>query len=58
MGISLATNSLLSIAVMNIPILLAILYRINIEEKMLTKEFGEAYLKYSKQTNSIFPLIY
>lgn len=58
LGISIATNSLISMVVMNIPILFAILYRIRVEEKMLTEEFGEEYLKYCNQTNSIFPLIY
>lgn len=58
LGLSIATNSLVSILVMNMPILFAIFYRILIEEKMLTKEFGEAYVKYCEQTKRIFPLIY
>ena len=34
------------------------LYRIRMEEKLLTQEFGEEYLKYKKDTKKLIPFIY
>jgi protein-S-isoprenylcysteine O-methyltransferase Ste14 len=57
-GISIAMNSLVSFIVIFFPILLVIIYRINIEERTLVKEFGDAYINYSLNTKKLVPLIF
>jgi len=57
-GLSIAMNSVISILAITIPILLAILYRIKVEEDILVKEFGEFYEDYKKKTNKIIPKLY
>ena len=57
-GISLALRS--SIAVIIVIIMCAIAYgfRINFEEKVLIKEFGNDYLNYKKRTKKLIPFIF
>lgn len=57
-GISLGMNSLLSFVIVTVPIFFAILYRVRIEEKLLTEEFGEEYVNYSKKVKRLIPFIY
>ncbi len=57
-GLSIAMNSVISLAVISIPVLLAIIYRIKVEESILLKEFGEVYENYSKETYKIIPKFY
>ena len=57
-GLGLAFVNWLSIIIIFIPILISFIYRIHIEEKVLIAEFGEEYLKYSNNTNKLFPGIY
>ncbi len=57
-GLSLAMNSLISIAVITIPITLVLLYRIKVEEEILVNEFGDRYLEYMKITRKMVPGIY
>lgn len=57
-GLSLAMNSLLSLALITIPITLVLLYRIKIEETILINEFGDSYLDYKKRSRRIIPGIY
>jgi protein-S-isoprenylcysteine O-methyltransferase Ste14 len=57
-GEALAMNTLISFFVVFIPICLAILYRIYIEEKLLEEFFGEAYRQYKLNTRRIIPFIY
>jgi len=47
-------SGLLSMSVL-IPILL---YRIRLEERMLTAEFGDAYRVYQQTTRKLVPFIY
>lgn len=56
-GLSLAMNSLFSVLAV-IPVVLAILYRINIEESILSQEFGGTYKDYMKKTSKIIPKLY
>ncbi|HEX7493604.1 MAG TPA: isoprenylcysteine carboxylmethyltransferase family protein [Bacteroidales bacterium] len=57
-GFSATMNSLFSFLVLFVPVLLAITYRINIEERVLTCEFGENYLLYMSKTKKLIPGVY
>ncbi len=57
-GLSISMNSIISLSVITIPILLALIYRIKTEENILIKEFGETYKDYIKKTYKIIPRIY
>ena len=58
LGLSLAMNSLVSLAVIIVPLFLVTVYRIRIEEKLLLDEFGDTYKNYMLKTKRIFPGIY
>jgi protein-S-isoprenylcysteine O-methyltransferase Ste14 len=58
LAIPLVFNSwgaLLLIMVFTVP---ALIYRINVEEEMLTSHFGEAYITYSQNTKKLIPGIW
>ena len=57
-GLSVAMNTVISVVVITIPVLLVILYRIKIEEKILVSEFGDSYKDYMKLTYRIIPKLY
>lgn len=57
-GLSLAMNSLPSLFIVNLPILIALLYRIHVEESILKTEFGEDYEHYSNNTSRLIPKIF
>jgi protein-S-isoprenylcysteine O-methyltransferase Ste14 len=57
-GLAIGMNSFYSILVIAIPVFLAILYRIRVEEAVLLEEFGEDYRKYMKTTRKIIPYLY
>ena len=57
-GISTSMSNWLSILVMMIPITLAYLYRIKVEERFMIDQLGEDYLKYQERTNRLIPLLY
>ena len=57
-GLSIAMNSIISLIVITIPILLAIIYRMKIEEAILIKEFGKIYENYRIKTYKIIPKLY
>jgi protein-S-isoprenylcysteine O-methyltransferase Ste14 len=57
-GEALTMNTLVSFIIIFVPICLAILYRINIEEKMLEEFFGDTYRNYKLNTRRIIPFIY
>jgi protein-S-isoprenylcysteine O-methyltransferase Ste14 len=58
MGISISISNWLSIVLMMIPITLGYLYRIKVEEKFLTDQFGEDYKHYQDRTKRIIPMLY
>jgi protein-S-isoprenylcysteine O-methyltransferase Ste14 len=58
LGFGLSTNNWLSIAIVFIPVFAVFIYRMNIEEKMLTEQFGDAYKDYMKHTRRVIPWIY
>jgi protein-S-isoprenylcysteine O-methyltransferase Ste14 len=58
LGLGIALVNWLSIIIIFVPILIAFVNRIYIEEKVLCDEFGEEYLNYSNNTYRLFPGIY
>jgi protein-S-isoprenylcysteine O-methyltransferase Ste14 len=58
LGISMFMSNLLSCIVVVIPIFLATNYRISVEEKALTTEFGAEYEDYKRRVKKIIPGIY
>lgn len=57
-GFSFAMSSFYSFLVFFVPVFMAIVYRISIEEKILISEFGDRYLKYKENTKRIIPGIW
>ncbi len=57
-GLSMVMGSLISILIVILPVLIAVIYRIEVEEKVLLREFGDAYRSYAKNTYKIIPGIY
>ena len=58
LGFASIMSSIYSFLVLVIPVFVAIVYRIKVEENLLRNEFGESYLKYSKDTKKLIPGIY
>ncbi|WP_120212053.1 methyltransferase family protein [Epilithonimonas arachidiradicis] len=58
LGLGLFLNNWLALFIAFIPPFLAFLYRIKIEEKALTEQFGQDYLDYKKSTKKLIPYIY
>lgn len=57
-GLSMGMNNILSVAIIIIPAFLAILYRINVEEKILIDEFDERYRDYAEKTKRLIPFLF
>lgn len=57
-GFAMAMRNWASFLVIAIPIGVAVLYRIKVEERALIQAFGDRYLAYSRQTKSLIPFIY
>ncbi|HBZ00072.1 MAG TPA: isoprenylcysteine carboxylmethyltransferase family protein [candidate division Zixibacteria bacterium] len=58
LGLGLAYSNWLSILIIFIPILLAFLYRIRVEEAALITAFGDSYKDYSARTRRLLPGIF
>jgi len=58
LGLGLSFSNWLSTAVILIPIGAAFLYRIRVEERVLSEVFGEEYVKYCKTTKRLVPGVY
>lgn len=58
LGLGLSFASWLSTVVIFVPVLVAFLFRIRVEETALLNRFGEEYLEYSKATWRLLPGIY
>jgi len=54
-GIAISLNNWISLIVIVVPITIALVNRIRIEEKLLHKEFGKEYEEYVRKTNRLFP---
>jgi protein-S-isoprenylcysteine O-methyltransferase Ste14 len=57
-GLGLSMNNWLSLILIFIPVLFAFIHRMNIEEKVLTGQFGKQYSDYIGKTNRIVPFVY
>jgi protein-S-isoprenylcysteine O-methyltransferase Ste14 len=57
-GLSIGMANILSAIVIIIPMFLTIGYRIKVEEKLLTEEFGESYESYKSNSWKLLPGIY
>jgi len=41
-----------------LPVLVGLLYRIRVEERALSDEFGEVYRSYARRTKRLVPFVY
>lgn len=57
-GFALGMNTLISFIVVVLPVFVAIMYRIKVEENLLVETFGEEYIKYSSSTKKIIPYLF
>jgi len=58
LGFGLSLNNWLSLAIVFLPTLFAFIHRMNIEEKVLTEQFGKQYQDYVSKTKRILPFVY
>ena len=58
LGLGVSLNNWISLAVIFVPVLIAFIYRMGIEEKMLIKHSGPEYEAYMKETKRLIPKIY
>jgi len=57
-GLSLMFTNVFTILIITVPIVLAFLHRIKIEEDVLTNVIGTEYIEYSRHTKKLIPFIY
>ncbi len=57
-GFAAVMDSFNSLMVLAVPVLIAVLYRIRVEETLLAKEFGERYSEYKNETKKLLPGIF
>jgi len=58
LGLGFALQNWLTIIVIFLPIFAALSYRIYIEEKVLSEQFGEEYSNYASRTQKLIPWIF
>jgi len=58
LGFGLSLNNWVSLIVIFIPVLISFIYRINVEEKLMSGQFGKDYDEYKKHTKRLVPYIY
>ena len=57
-GFCLSLNNWLTFLIIMIPVIATFINRINIEEKLLLRQFGSEYEEYKRKTKRLVPLIY
>ncbi len=57
-GFCLSLNNWLSLLIIMIPVIATFINRINIEEKLLLRQFGSEYEEYKRKSKRLVPLIY
>ena len=57
-GLGLSINNVASFFMIVVPVTAAFLYRISIEEKMLSRAFGAEYKDYKTKTKRLIPFVY
>lgn len=58
LGLGLFLNNWLSLFIAFVPVFLAFLYRIKVEEQALIQQFGNEYLEYKRKTKKLIPFVY
>lgn len=58
LGVALNTRSWVGAAIVLVPIVIALLYRIHVEEAALTSAFGEEYRSYCRSTKRLLPGVF
>ncbi len=58
LGLGISLGNIYSLVVVFIPVTLAFLYRIKVEEDALSKHFGEKYEVYKSHTKKLIPFIF
>lgn len=58
LGFAISLNNWVSLLIVVIPVTAAFLYRIRVEEAMLTASFGAEYEAYQRTTNRLLPGVY
>jgi len=54
-AIGLAMGDVIGLLLLTIPTAMALIYRINIEEKFMTEQFGKVYWEYRRTTKKLIP---
>jgi len=57
-GFGLSLNNWISLFIITVPVTIALIYRIKIEEIILIKQFGSTYTDYMKKTHKLIPWVY
>ncbi len=57
-GFAVCMNSILSFFIVVIPILMTLLYRIYVEERILMSEFEDFYIDYKCKTKKLIPFVF
>jgi protein-S-isoprenylcysteine O-methyltransferase Ste14 len=57
-AMGLSTRNWLGLAIMVLPPVAALMYRIHVEELALTQAFGSQYIEYSRTTKRLIPFVY
>jgi protein-S-isoprenylcysteine O-methyltransferase Ste14 len=57
-AVGLALRSWVALILVTVPPVLALLYRIHVEERALAQEFGPDYTAYCESTKRLIPVVY
>lgn len=57
-GFGLCLNNWISLSIIIVCMLFSFIRRIQVEEAVLTEQFGQAYIDYAKNTKRLIPFIY
>jgi protein-S-isoprenylcysteine O-methyltransferase Ste14 len=57
-GFGISLNNWISLFIITVPVIIAMLNRIKIEEKLLIEQFGEDYQEYMRESFRLIPWIY
>lgn len=57
-GLGMSFNNWASLVVISVPVILSFIYRINVEENLMFRQFGREYDEYRKKTRRLIPFVY
>ena len=58
LAVGLHSRNWISFVIVTVPTTIAVLYRIQVEESVLTQAFGKEYIAYSRKTRRLVPWVY